>query len=166
MRSWIPVHAPWSGFSPLNLILRSSITISTPLAHLELHIGYSSFPGGGPCFPPNLSYLPFKRHFDSPLAKLTSILLDITDRAKQHWNSISPSLRAGIIRKYKELLQLLCAVDELCVAAFVGPDEMGDLVDDIVTMFNGILITLSGQCFGFTYFHLCIPGYFLWFSIM
>jgi hypothetical protein len=73
---------------------------------------------------------------------LTSIptLLDITNRAKRHWNSISPTLQAGIIRKYKERLQLLCAVDELCVPAFVGPDEMGDLVDDIETMFDCIPI--------------------------
>jgi hypothetical protein len=41
-----------------------------------------------------------------------------------------------MIRKYKECLQLLCAVDEFCVPAFVGPDEMGDLVDDIESMFN------------------------------
>jgi hypothetical protein len=73
---------------------------------------------------------------------LTSIptLLDITNRAKRHWNSISPTRQAGIIRKYKERLQLLCAVDELCVPAFVGPDEMGDLVDDIETMFDCIPI--------------------------
>jgi len=32
--------------------------------------------------------------------------------------------------------QLLCAVDELYLPAFVGPDEMGDLVDDIETKFD------------------------------
>jgi len=69
---------------------------------------------------------------------LTSIptLLDITNRGKRDWNSISPTRQARIIQKYTERLQLLCAVDELCVPAFVGPDEMGDLVDDIETMFN------------------------------
>ena len=69
---------------------------------------------------------------------LTSIptLLDITNRAKRHWNSISPTRQARIIQKCKERLQLLCAVDELCVPAFVGPDEMGDLADDIETMFD------------------------------
>jgi len=72
MRSSIPVGAPWPGFSPLNFILHSSITISTPLAHLELHIRHSSFPGGAPRFPPNSSYLPFKPHYDSPLANLNS----------------------------------------------------------------------------------------------
>jgi hypothetical protein len=41
-----------------------------------------------------------------------------------------------MIRKYKESLQLLCTVDELCVPAFDGPDEMGDLVDDIESMFD------------------------------
>jgi len=54
--SSIPVGAPWPGFAPLNFVLRSSITISTPLAHPALHIRHSSFPGGTPLFPPNSSY--------------------------------------------------------------------------------------------------------------
>ena len=28
-------------------------------------------------------------------------------------------------------------MDELCVPAFVGPDEIGDMVDDIETMCDG-----------------------------
>jgi hypothetical protein len=36
-----------------------------------------------------------------------------------------------MIRKYQVRLPLHSAVDELCVPAFVGPDEMGDLGDDI-----------------------------------
>jgi hypothetical protein len=44
--------------------------------------------------------------------------------------------QSQIIRKYKDRLQLLWAVDELGVPAFVGPDEMGELVDDIETMFD------------------------------
>jgi len=51
-------------------------------------------------------------------------------------NLISPTWQARIIQKYKERLQLLCAIDELCVSAFVGPDEMGDLVDDIESVFD------------------------------
>jgi hypothetical protein len=35
-----------------------------------------------------------------------------------------------------ELLQLLYTVDELCVPVFVGPDEMGEVVDDIDGMIN------------------------------
>jgi hypothetical protein len=31
-------------------------------------------------------------------------------------------------------------MDELCVPAFFGPDEMGDLVDEIETMFDCIPI--------------------------
>jgi len=116
----------------------------SPLAHLELHIRHSSFPDGAPRFPPNSSYLPFKPHFDSPLVNLNSNLLDITNRAKRRWNSISPTRQAGSIRKNKECLPLLCAMDELCVSAFVGPDEMGDFVDDIETMFDSILIAESG----------------------
>jgi len=63
-------------------------------------------------------------------------VLDITNRAKQHWNSISSSHQERIISKYKERLQLHCAVDELCVPAVVGPDEMGDGVNDFDTMFD------------------------------
>jgi len=63
-------------------------------------------------------------------------VLVITNRAEQHWNSISSTLQEQIISKYKERLQLFCAIDELRVPAFVGPDEMGDGVDDIDTMFD------------------------------
>jgi len=44
--------------------------------------------------------------------------------------------------KYKERLQLLCAVDELCVPAFFGPDEMREVVDDIDTMFESYLLNV------------------------
>jgi len=63
-------------------------------------------------------------------------VLDITNRAKRHWNSISLPCQERIISKYNKCLQLLYAVDELCVPAFVGPDEMGEVVDDIDTMFG------------------------------
>jgi len=63
-------------------------------------------------------------------------VLDITNRAKQQWNSISSTPQARLISKYKGRLQLLGAVDELCVPAFVGPDEMGNGVDDIDNMFD------------------------------
>jgi hypothetical protein len=116
--------------SPSALPLRTSNSTSGTPPFLVVHL----------IFPPNLSYLPLKLHFDSLLANLNSNLLDITNRAKRHWNSISPTRQTRIIRKYKECLQLLCAVDELCVPAFVGPDEMGDLVDDIETMFDCIPI--------------------------
>jgi len=39
-------------------------------------------------------------------------------------------------QQYKKRLKLLCAIDELCVPAFIGPDEMGDGVDDIDTIFD------------------------------
>jgi len=58
----------------------------------------------------------------------------MTNPAKRHWNSISPTRQARIIREFKEFLQLLCTVDEVRVPAFVRPDEMGDLVDDIETI--------------------------------
>jgi hypothetical protein len=141
MRSSNCVGAPWPGFSPLKFILCSAITISTALAHLEPHIRHSSSAGGAPGFPLNSSYLPFNPQCDSPLANLNSNLLDITNRAKRHWNSLSTTCQVGIIRKYKEHIHLLYAVDTLGVPAFDGPDEMGDFVDDIETMFDGIPTT-------------------------
>jgi len=36
--------------------------------------------------------------------------------------------------KSKECLQLLCAIDELCVPAIVGPAEIGEVMDDIDTI--------------------------------
>jgi len=47
-----------------------------------------------------------------------------------------PTRQAWIIRKHTERLQPSSAVDELCVPALVGPDQKGDLVDDIETMFD------------------------------
>jgi hypothetical protein len=63
-------------------------------------------------------------------------VLDITTRAKRQWNSISSTRQEQIISKYKERLQLLYTVDELCIPALVGPDGMGDVLDDIDTMFD------------------------------
>jgi hypothetical protein len=63
-------------------------------------------------------------------------VLDIPNRAKQHWNSTSSTDRERIISKYRERLQLLSAGDELFVPAFVGPEEMGEVVDDIDRMFD------------------------------
>jgi hypothetical protein len=141
------ICAPQSPSALLCLHFRPLISFCAPPSPSALPLPTSNSTSGTPpflvvhlVFPPNSSYLPFKLHFDSPLANLNSNLLDITNRAKRHWNSISPTRQAGIIRKYKERLQLLCAVDELCVPAFVGPDEMGDLVDDIETMFDCIPI--------------------------
>jgi hypothetical protein len=132
------IGAPWPRFAPLNFLPHSSITIITPLAHPALHIRHSSFPGGAPLFPADSSYylsncILIHRELTYPF---NSNALDITNRAIQHWNSISPTHQARIIRKYKERLQLLSAVDEMRVPAFVGPDEMGDLVDDMETMFD------------------------------
>jgi len=80
--------------------------------------------------------LPFKLHFDSPQAIINFNHLDITNRAKPHWNSISPTRQARIFWKYKERFKLLRAVDEMCVPSVVGDHELGDSVDGIVTMFD------------------------------
>jgi len=63
-------------------------------------------------------------------------VLDIPNRAKRQWNFISSTRQERIISKYKERLQLFCAVDTLFVPAFVGPDEMGDGLDVIDAMFD------------------------------
>jgi len=94
--------------------------------------------------------LPFKGPFRFAASlHLITLLLDITNWAKQHWNSISSTCQVQIIGKYKEPLQLHCARYELCAPAFIGPNEMGDRVDDIDTMFDWChRIAESGKCFG------------------
>jgi len=88
-------------------------------------------------FSPEFILLPFQTPFWFTTSyPLILNLLDITNQGKPHWNSILSTRLARIILKYMECRQLLSAVDESCVPAFVGPDEMGDLVDDIEPMFN------------------------------
>jgi len=69
-------------------------------------------------------------------------LLDITNRAKQYWNSISATRQVRIFSKYQQHLQVPFAVDELRVPPFVGHDEMGEVVDDIDTMIDWYLLTV------------------------
>jgi len=47
-----------------------------------------------------------------------------------------------MISKYKEYLQLLYIVNELCVTAFIGPDGMGEEVDDFNTMSDCYYLTV------------------------
>jgi len=130
------IGAPWRGFVPHHFIPHSSITIISPLVHPALHIRQSSFPGGAPLFPANSS---------NCLSNSILIHQELTSQfqpfryhksGQTTLNSISRTRQARINHKYKECLQLLCAVDRFCVPVFVGPDEMGDLVDDIETMFD------------------------------
>jgi len=58
------------------------------------------------------------------------------NQAKQHWNSVSSTCQVQIFSKHKEHLQLICAIDELCVPAFIGPNAMGDGVDQIDKIFD------------------------------
>jgi hypothetical protein len=102
---------------------------STPHQALLLSLRRTSFP-------PKLIILPLKLHCSSLWANLNSNRLDITNRAKRHCNWTLPTCQAWIIQKYMERLQLLCAIDQMCVPVFVGPDEMGDVVDYIETMFD------------------------------
>jgi len=141
------ICAPQSPSAVLGLDFRPSISFCAPPSPSALPLPTShSTSGTAPLLMTHLAS-PRIRHIclSNPImiySSLTSIpsLLDITNRAKRHWNSISPTRQAGIILKYKERLQLPCAVDELCVPVFVGPDEIGDLLDDIETMFDCILI--------------------------
>jgi hypothetical protein len=63
-------------------------------------------------------------------------LLYITNRAKPHWNLLSAARVVCTISKYNEWHQLHYAIDEFTVPAFIGPDVMGDGVDDIDIMFD------------------------------
>jgi len=136
------IGAPQSPLALLGLDLHPSISFCTPLLPSPLPLPTSHTTSGAPPFLVALLFFPSNSSYCLSISIVihcnsTSIpnLLDITNRAKRHWNSISPTCQAGIIRKYKERLQLLCAVIELCVSAFVGPVEMGDWVDDIESMF-------------------------------
>ena len=111
-------------------------TKGVTLAHPVLHIRHSSFPGGVPLFPVNSSYClsnsilihreltsqfqPFRYHKSSQ----TTLEFNFTHSPDPNHSEIEAAPAAS------------CAVDELCVPAFVGPEEMGDSVDDIETMFD------------------------------
>jgi hypothetical protein len=56
------------------------------------------------------------------------------NQAKQHWNSVSSTCQLQILSNHKEHLQLLCTMGELWAPAFVGLDEMGEVVDYIDSM--------------------------------
>jgi hypothetical protein len=80
--------------------------------------------------------LPLKLHFDSREANLNSkpVRYHKLSRMMLEFNfTHSPGPNHSEIQ---ERLQVLCTVGELCVLAFVGPDEIGDLVDDIDTVFD------------------------------
>jgi len=140
----------WSaGYTLLNSRWRSLAWICTLQFHLILLHQHQHSPGPSctprqalllslwhTSVPLEFVILPFKLLYNSPRANVDSNVSDITNRAKRHWNSISYTRQVRIIRQYKQLLQLLCAVNELYVPAFVSPDGMGDFVDDIETMFD------------------------------
>jgi len=122
---------------------RSSMTFRAPPSTSALPSPTPHSTSGTPRF--LLAHLFFLRNhpiaFQTPLWftaswPLNSNLLDITNRANRHWNSLSPTRQPGMIRIYKKRLQLLCAVEELRVPALVGPDEMWEFVDDIETEFD------------------------------
>jgi len=49
---------------------------------------------------------------------------------------MSPTRRVQILSKSQKRIQYQLTVDELYAPAFVSPDEMGDGVDDIDTIFD------------------------------
>ena len=84
----------------------------------------------------------------APRQHLLTPLLDIKNRDKRHWKSLSATHYVRIVSKYMESLQLLRTVDEIFVSALVRADDMGEVVDDIDTMFEWYRWTVwSGYCF-------------------
>jgi len=126
---------------PVNALLFHSTLLQhllcTLLFNTALPIWCYSFPGS--CSPVSSKYiiLPFKPPFTFTASwHLITSLLDITNWVKHRCNSISSTCQLRRISNYNEPQQLLCTVDELCVPAFVSPDEMGEVVDDIDSMFK------------------------------
>ena len=130
------IGAPRPGFVPFNFVLHSSITIITPLAHPALPIRHSSFPGGASLFSTNSSYC------------LTNSILNHHELTSQYQlfryhKSSQTTLEFNVTHSpglnHSEIQgapPASCTIDELCVPAFVSPDETGDLVDDIEAMFD------------------------------
>jgi len=153
-RSSISFHIPYPPFWPSSAwIWPSSFSFCaspTPSLYTALPIWCSSIPGSCSHFLSECIILPFipTLRFAAGYHLMTP-LLNITNRAKWHWNSISSPPQEQIISRYKERLQLLCTVDELSVPAFVGPDVNGERVDDSDMMFDWYhSIAWSGYCVG------------------
>jgi len=124
------------------LIWHSSFSFRTP-ATQHFPSGAPLVPGGWSPFSSDYIILPSKPQYSFAAKKhLITPVLAITNRAEGYWNSISAACQVRIISEYKERLQLLCCCDELCVPAFVTPDEMGEVVDDINTMFHRYHLTV------------------------
>jgi hypothetical protein len=113
------IGAPQSQSVLLGLDLGPSHSFGTPPSPSALPLltehtrpGSSAFLVVHLFFPSNSSY-----YLSNSILlhhKLTSIrnLLDVTNRAKQPSNSISPTCQTRIIWKYKDRLQLVCPIDE------------------------------------------------------
>jgi len=88
-------------------------------------------------FPRKFIIFPFKLHFDSSLGNLSIPTLLISQiEPNDVWIQFRPLTRPRLFGNTRSASSFFYAIDELCVPAFVGPDEMGDLVDDIETMFD------------------------------
>jgi len=135
--SWIPVSTHWPRFTPSVSFCAPPSPALLPLSSHHFPLSGASFLDGTCHFPLTLSLLPVTLRFDSQLANISiQPWLDVTNWAKWHWISTLPTCQVWLIWKYNECLLLLCAIHELCVPAFVDPDEMGDWVDDTDMMFD------------------------------
>jgi hypothetical protein len=67
---------------------------------------------------------------------LTATLSEITNGAAQHWKSVSSSYQVQIVSEYTEHLQLLYAIDVMCVYAGITPNDMPEVVEDIDPRFD------------------------------
>jgi len=109
--------------------------ISAPLFHSALlhHLLYSPWPPNTPhltlffswwqfSFSPAYILTTFKLHFNSQLGNISiQPWLNITNWAKQHSSSISPTQPAWIVCKYNDYYQVPCAVNRVCVSALISP---------------------------------------------
>jgi len=63
-------------------------------------------------------------------------MLDITNQAEQHWNSISSTRHVLSASTFKKHGALLCTIDEYCIPASINSDEMTEVADNNNTMCN------------------------------
>lgn len=125
---------PW--FGPCCIL--SSFNTFCVLLYSTQHLPSRPPPCLSGCSPvSSKSSLPFKLplRFTVTIYLITSFL-NTTNWAIQHWNSNSLIPLVWMVWKYQESLLHCCTVYESFVSVFFPPDEMGDRVADLATMFD------------------------------
>jgi len=130
--------------------------LCTPHFHTAHPIWLSPFPGCCSPSPSGYMILPHKFPFRFTVCEdLVTLLLDITNRAKRGWNSISFTHQVRIISKYTERPHLPCAVNELCVPAIVSPVGWEKYWMTLTTCQIDMIRSLSWVIV-LVYLHLCL----------